>query len=237
MVDNNEFFVITPHALERFQDRWREIRGSILPFDEAMRKLQGLLMRARPEKDTKKTAERRERHDGAEKFLIAPPWRFVFSGKRLMTCEIVPDDVHAVANPRVRASLSRQNVVMEITENITLGCTTLTKIPSERKNRLTTKLSLPGMPEINAIIKVLRVLGITVIYERFGAVAFKKARLEVIIPERIKECSIETVPGRKIVFIVFGRSELLPLGKTVVRCFGITKQDVEAILQFLRNEI
>ena len=93
--------VITPHAIERFKQRYEELEGVKLSDPESVDKLHALIAKAEPEEENPLLQLRREAHGGIGEYLMTPPWRFVFSDKGLETCEIMPQEISVVKNPHI----------------------------------------------------------------------------------------------------------------------------------------
>ena len=218
-IDDN---VITPHAIERFRQRYEALKGVKLDDAELGNNLRGLLKKAKPEEENPALKIRREDHGGAGTYLIKFPWRFVFSEKELETCEIMPQDVLLVKNPHIPVRLEKTRFFIKIGLKRQRSLTEITRSFDERT------LHLQSLIEINVIIRALRSLGLEV--NRLS----EPNRLEIVVPQDINTYWIEQFIEPESVLISLGRTDSFPLGRQRVNCPGILKLDLERILNFLQ---
>lgn len=218
-VDN---FVITFHASERFRERYKALKGVELSDAELKDKLKTLIANAKPEKDSPVLQLRREAHGGIGTYLMNPPWRFVFSDKGLETCEIVPQEILLVKNPHIPADLERTRFFIKIKIKKRKMLTRITR-SLDRKT-----LHLRNLIEINAIVRSLRVIGLEVNHPE------EPNRLEIVVPRNIASYRIEQLIGPENILISLGRTDLFALGLQRIKCLGITKLELEKILDFLQ---
>ncbi len=214
--------VITLHAIERFKQRHEALMGVQLNDAELMDKLRELVDKAVPEEENPALEIRRRAHGGVGIYLINPPWRFVLSEKRLETCEIVPQDMLFVKNPRIPPCSEKTRFIIKIKLD---RRKLLTKI---RRSFDKKTLHLQNLIEINTIIRVLRIFGLEV--NRLS----EPNRLEIVVPQNINTYWIEQLGQPENVLISLGRTDSFPLGLQRINCSGIFKPDLERILKFLQ---
>ena len=224
-IDN---ILILPHAIGRFQKRYEALNHVTLEGQALMNRLQDLIMNAKPEEDGLILQKRRDAHGGIGKYLINLPWRFVFSNVGLETCEIVPENVTVVENPKIPQFLERTRFFVRIEEDAKFLTTTIINLSNERE------FCLKGPPEINAIIRCLRAIGVEINYKRMGDKAQKIARLEIVVPIHLYPYEIEQVANSRKIRIFLNRNNLFTLGLKRIACVGITEKELKRILRFLR---
>jgi len=214
--------VITPHAIERFKQRYEALKGVQLNDVQVNEKLRDLIKKAEPEEENSLLQLRREAHDNIGTYLINPPWRFVFSKKRLETCEIVPQQMLLVKNPRIPACLEKTRFFIKIKLNKRRLLTEITRSFDKRT------LHLQNLIEIEVIVRALRILGSEV--NRLA----EPNHLEIVVPQDIGVYWIEQLAKPENMLISLGRTDSFPLGRQRVNCSGIRKLDLERILNFLQ---
>jgi len=214
--------VITQHAIGRFKQRYEALKGVQLNDAELEARLRDLVSRAVPEEENPVLDTRRQAHGGIGMYLINPPWRFVFSEKRLETCEIVPQEMLFVKNPHIPAHLEKARFFIKIKIDRRRLLTKITRSFDKKT------LHLQNLIEINAIIRALRILGMEV--NRLA----EPHRLEVVIPQKLDVYWIEQFVRPENLLIALGRTDSFPLGRQRINCSGILKLDLDRILNFLQ---
>jgi len=213
--------IITLHAEERFKQRYEALEGVQLVDKELIDKLRDLVSKAVPEKENPSLEIRRQAHGGVGTYLIYPPWRFVFSENRLETCEIVPQEMLLVKNPRIPAHLEKTRFVIKIKLDKRRLLTKITRSFDKRT------LHLQNLIEIEAIVRALKALGLEV--DQLA----EPNKLEVVVPRNIGVYWIEFAQPENLL-ISLGRTDSFPLGRQKISCPGILKPDLERILDFLQ---
>jgi len=214
--------VITPHAIERFKQRYGALTGIQLNDTELLDRLRDLVDSAVLEEEKPALTSRREAHNGVGTYFINPPWRFVFSDKGLETCEIVPQEVFLVKNQHVPAHLEKARLSLKIKLDRRKLTTKITRSFDKKT------LHLQNLVEIHVITHALRIFGLEV--NRLP----KPHYFEVVIPKDIGAYWIEQLAKPGNVMISLGRTDSFPLGKQRISCSGIYKLDLERILNFLQ---
>ncbi len=212
---------ITPHAKERFKERYEAINGVQFNDWELMDKLLDLISKAVPEEESPVLEVRREAHDGIGTYLINDPWRFVFSEKRLETCEIIPQDVLSVENPHIPDGEVQNRFLIKIKLDRRKLLTEITKYYDKKT------LHLRNLIEIDVIIRILRFLGLEVNQ------LTEENKLEIVVPRNVGVYWIEQQAKPENLLIFWGRTNSFPLGQKKVNCSGITKPDLKKILNFV----
>lgn len=223
-----ENILILPHAIERFQKRYEALTHVTLEGPALMDKMYALIRNAESEEEGPILQKRRDAHGGVGKYLVNPPWRFVFSNVGLETCEIMPEKVTVVQNPKILPPLERTRFFVRIEEDAQFLTTAITRLSDNWKFRL------KGPPEINAIIRCLRAIGVEINYKRMGDEAQKIARLEIVVPKHLYPYEIEQVLNSRKIRIFINRNNLFTLGLKKIACVGITKKELNKILKFLQ---
>jgi len=214
--------LITPHAIERFKQRYKALNSVQLNDAELTDRLSDLIAEAVPEKESPILEARRQSHGGTGTYLVNMPWRFVFSNKRLETCEIIPQDMLLVENPHIPACLEKTRFFIKVKLNRRKLLTKITRSFDRRT------LHLQNLVEISAIIRALRILGVEVNQ------LSEPNRLEIIVPQNIDAFLIEQLARPENILIYSGRTDSFPLGRQKAYCSGITKLDMEKILEFFQ---
>lgn len=214
--------LITQHAMERFRQRYEALKGVQLSDTELVDKLSGLIMRARPEPENPVLELRRAAHGGVGEYLLAPPWRFVFSDKGLETCEIMPQEMLVVKNPIIPSFGEKTRFSVKIKTDRRRLLTEITRSCDKKT------LHLQNLIEVNAIIRSLRILGFEV--NRMA----EPTRLEIVVPQDTAVYRIEPLAKFENILISLGHTDLFPLGLQRAYCSGITKTDLERIVTFLQ---
>jgi len=219
---NIDDIVISPHAIDQFKRRYKDLNGVVLIDEtELMEKLSALIAQAVPEEESPALESRRQFHGGIGTYFVSPPWRFVFSeNNKLETCEIVPQEIFLVKNPHIPNYLVKTRLFIKIKLD---RRRLLTKITKDKKT-----LHLQNLIEINAVIRALRALGLRVNQQS------ETNRLEIVVPQDIGVYWLEQFAKPENVMISLGRTDSFPLGRQRISCPGILKLDLERVLNFLQ---
>lgn len=215
--------LISDHAAIRFKQRHKAFYGIKLTDEELKNKLFELIARAVPEEENFVLQERRRAHNGIGTYLINPPWRFVFSGEELVTCEIMPQDIIFAQNPRIPAGSEEIRLVVNINPRKHRSMTKFKRFLDERT------LCLNNFIKVEEIIRVLRFLGVEV----NQLINLKSLKFEIVVPRNIDVYRID-VNAPDSLIISSGQNDLFPLGRQKLDCSGIYKPDLERILEFFQ---
>lgn len=222
-MDNNETPQISSHALERFKERWKILRGKPLKEENVLAKLQQLIINAKPESESPALLKRDKRYGGKHRYMIKGPWRLVWKGNQLVTVELRHQGFF---KPRLYYKEIRAKFYLRVTEKKDV---TLIEKDVFRGFSYAEVLLLAGKPEVNAVIRFLRATGIDVAYKRTGTEAQKQAVLRVLLPKNFRQLEIEKTEGK----VVWLKSPHL---KESFYIFGIKGEDCQQIFDFINNE-
>lgn len=218
---------VSSHAMTRFKERYEAFENAKLAPKEAEEKLSELLKKSEIEEAGMALEKRRNNHGKADLYTICHPWRFVFSNGILITCEIMPQNISVVKNPCIPPQKRKARHLIQFEENGKKNVTRMYR-PFDKSEMI-----LENSPEINAIIRSLRAIGLEVNYKRTGGGNRKAASLEIVIPKYLEPYQIEEVNGCKKIRIFINRNDIFPLGLRTISCIGICKQELERILKFI----
>lgn len=223
-MDGSEVFEISLHVLTRFKERWEILRGKPLEEEDVLSKLQGLILNAKSELDNLALTVRRERYGGQGRYMITGPWRLIFACNTLVTVEL--RYCGTFSRPQLYPGEIREKFYLRITEQ---SDATLIERSVFKDLSDAAFLSLAGKSEINAIIRLLRLLGMGVDYKRTGTEMHKQACVIVRFPHLLREFEVKEAQSRKVWLQFQNKEELRPI-------VGLFPADVESILSFLRDE-
>lgn len=224
---------ISQHALDRFQERYEIWRGKLLDPEEALSKLKAYLILARPEPENLKLRERTERNAGRDiriiggeelRYLIYSSWRFVVVGNKLVTAEL--KYIGSFLRPRFYQGQTVAKFFLRITEKPE-GTLLEKSVFGDFWPHKT--LSLVGKPEVNAVIRSLRLTGMFIDYKRTGTVPDKQAILKIRLPKSLRSFEVQEIEERVL-------RMLFPDYDITSTVSGITSDDLEKIIYFVTNE-
>lgn len=223
MAEEEEYFQIEPHAMERFHERWQILHGKPLEESDVLPRLHRLIEAAKPEPENDDLAKRNQKYGGRNRYLTNGPWRFVWQGNRLVTIELRSG---RFSSPRLYKGEVLARMCLRITEDF--DQTVIEKSDTADFSRAVS-FNLSKMPEINAIIRFLRLSGSEVRYKRTGTEAHKQAVLEVFLPKDIRQFKQEKSDGRMVWLVFQGYERPYIIS-------GIAPDDYEEILGFVTNQ-
>lgn len=216
---------IHPHAIERLKERWEILMGRKMEESDVFPKLQELILRSEPEPDSLAVQKRKEKYGGGEhRYMISGPWRLVWQGDCLRTVELLKKGYFW--KPKLYQGEVRAEFFLRIREGNDF--TLLEKAVFNNFTGGFRVLICPGRPEVNAIIRFMRLIGIDVEYRRTG-VTIKQASATVLLPKCLRKFELEQTEGRSI-------SLSFPNMKNAFHIFGITKEVCDEILKFVADQ-
>lgn len=218
----DDTITIAPHAIERFKQRYEALEGVQLSDEESVNRIQTLIAQAKPEEENPVLQLRREAYGGIGEYLMRPPWRIVVSDKRVETCEIVPQDILVVKNPRIPSLSEKTRFFIKVKTDKRRALTQITRYPEKKT------LHLRNAIKMNAVVRSLRIIGFEVNHLK------EPNRLEIAVPRNAVPYRVEQLAKPESVLISLGRTDLFKLGLQRAHCSGINKIDLERILKFLQ---
>ncbi|MFH1423811.1 MAG: hypothetical protein ABIG29_02550 [Candidatus Nealsonbacteria bacterium] len=218
-------FQISPHAIERFKERWKILKGILLEESNVLPELQGLIMRSEPEPDNPALLKRREKHGGEHRYMISGPWRLVWQDNRLITVEL--RNLGVTLRPKLYSNQVRVSFFLRATEyeNFTLIERSIFKGFSSGLE----KAVFWSKPEVNAIIRFLRLIGAEVGYKRTGTEHLKQAIISILLPKELRKFEIAELEERKIRFSISDQER-------PYRIVGITGDACREIFSFIIDQ-
>lgn len=228
---------VTAHAMERFVTRYEAYYGVSLTQRQADKEFWNIISEAELELLNPSLEERRQAYPESTdrvEYYINFPWRFVFIDDKLVTCEIIPIREIVVANPIVPFSRARAEFTIEVKEDSKTGTTRLRRY-FNRANYAPSPvfdLTLPKLAEVNAVIKSLRAIGISVEYQRSTGEQIG-AFLQVVVPQHVAQYDIHQATDENVVFLHIGQDDLFPRGRKLISCYGIAPNTLQMVIDFV----
>lgn len=207
------------HVIIRLKERWKILTGAELEEKDILPTLQELIEKSVPEPDSLAVIQRKERHTEGDRYMISGPWRLVWEDDELATVEL--RNLGTFTKPKIYLGEAKAAFCLKITEAD--YWTLLGKGESEFLISL-------SKPEINAIIRFLRLAGIDIEYKRFGTETKKQVAIFMLLPKELRKFEIQESQPRNIIMS-------FPSMKRTFHIFGITEEACREILEFLNSQV
>lgn len=223
-MDDNEVFKVSSRALERFKERWEILEGKPLEEGDVLPKLQELMIKSKPEVENFALLKRKGRYGGEHRYMVSGPWRLVWKGNCLTTVEL--QHLGFFSKPKLYLGEVRSRFLLKVIEQ--KDSTLIEKFVFKNPGGPVV-LNLPGKPEVNAVIRLMRLCGADVEYKRIGQESQKQAIITVLLPEELRKFWISQLKEREVELYFSNQ-------KNSYSVFGITYEDCREIINFFADQ-
>lgn len=182
-------------------------------------------MKSEPEPDNPALLRRNEKYSGEHRYMICGPWRLVWQDNRLATVEL--RHLGVTIKPKLYPGEIRTSFLLRVTEY--KDFTLVERAAFKNLMGNAQKMVFISKPEVNAIIRFLRLIGMDVEYKRTGTEIQRQAVLDIFLPKELRKFEIAETGERKIEIFI-------PKHERPYQIAGITGFDCRKILDFVASE-